>query len=474
MSTKLRFAAPLLFIVAIGLVIAITNLAAQSPASADSGASTFAITTPPPDGTPGQFGGGGFSNQPNGLISQSAFNADTATFEEVDRVPDGLGPIYNAQSCSECHQNPVTGAISQITEERAGHIDAAGNFIAPSIAVFDENGTQFTVSGRTLINSRAVCAEQQELLPTTETIRAFRTSLNTLGDGFVEMVLDQTLINLLTTERTESGGVVTPKTVRVGTLENFNNPNVPHVKRVGRFGWKGTISSLLTFSSDAYLNEIGITNRFPPFNREAVPVPPGQTNSCDTVNDPEDAPNKQPGAQDIDIFAEFMRATQAPPRNPLTVGTPDVVSGENIFTNIGCAVCHRGSLQTAPTGTVIAALGTDGSGFTVPSALGGQTIHPFGDFLLHNINTSDGIVDTGDLNDAVFTDGTSISQIANFMRTAPLWGVRTRNRLMHDGESLTFNDAIQRHAGEAATSRTNFNNLLPADQEKVIKFLKSL
>src|SRR3954454_6793340 len=70
-----------------------------------------------------------FDNKTNGFTSQTQFDLDRATFEERDEIADGLGPVYNAQSCAECHQNPVTGAGSQISELRAGHLDLFGNFV---------------------------------------------------------------------------------------------------------------------------------------------------------------------------------------------------------------------------------------------------------------------------------------------------------------------------------------------------------
>jgi len=100
--------------------------------------------------------------------------------------------------------------------------------------------------------------------------------------------------------------------------------------------------------------------------------------------------------------------------------------------------------------------------FVVPPELGGKTIHPFGDFLLHNVGTGDGIVQNG---------GPSTR---NKVRTAPLWGLRTRDRLMHDGESLTRNEAILRHAGEAGLVIFNYRNLSGADKSALITFLNSL
>src|SRR5437763_5281227 len=80
------------------------------------------------EGQPATEAPAGYDNLTNGHLSQAAFDAAKATFEERDEIANGLGPVYNAQSCAECHQNPVTAAGSQISELRAGHLDGAGNF----------------------------------------------------------------------------------------------------------------------------------------------------------------------------------------------------------------------------------------------------------------------------------------------------------------------------------------------------------
>jgi len=137
--------------------------------------------------------------------------------------------------------------------------------------------------------------------------------------------------------------------------------------------------------------------------------------------------------------------------------TPDAQAGQQIFNSIGCAICHVTSITTAPAGTRI-----NGGAFTVPAALGNKIIHPFGDFLLHNVGTGDDIVQNGG------------QASADFMRTPPLWGVRTRDRLMHDGESLTRNDAILRHAGEANFVINNYFNLSTNQKNQLITFINSL
>src|SRR5258706_16099313 len=96
----------------------------------------------------------GFDNLTNGLIEDTTHQADQARFDEVENVDDGLGPLYNAQSCRECHQNPASGAASQVTELRVGHKGPDGKFVNPNIPI--NHGAEI-ISGRSLVNDRAIC-----------------------------------------------------------------------------------------------------------------------------------------------------------------------------------------------------------------------------------------------------------------------------------------------------------------------------
>jgi CxxC motif-containing protein (DUF1111 family) len=104
----------------------------------------------------------------------------------------------------------------------------------------------------------------------------------------------------------------------------------------------------------------------------------------DVVPDPADE------GEDIENFARFMRAAKAPPRDAELAMTPDAPAGEQIFQQIGCAICHVATIITAQAGTVI-----NGGAFTVPEALGNKIIHPFSDFLLYDVGSGDGIVQNG-------------------------------------------------------------------------------
>jgi CxxC motif-containing protein (DUF1111 family) len=407
----------------------------------------------------------GFDNKSNGVADDATHQADQTKFEEVEQVSDGLGPLYNAQSCRECHQSPVSGAASQVTELRVGHLGPEGHFRTPEIPI--AHGAE-VITGRSLLNDRAICPnaavpndEIQERVPETETIRTFRLSLSLLGDGFVEAVADQTLIDLAEQQCKSSHRRICGQVLQVPIVE------APGQMSVGRFGWKDQHASLLSFAGDAYLNEMGITNRLQP---DEV------TKLCNTASEPNDTPGPD-GLSDIDHFARFIRATKAPARDSQLASSAVAKKGNSLFDKIGCATCHVETLTTAPAGTKI-----NGGTYAIPVALGAITFHPYGDFLMHDVGTGDGILQATreHYGNKVFQMMSGYLSKQNFessrnkIRTAPLWGVRLRPRLMHDGASLTLREAILRHRGEASHVSQQFEKMKREDQEAIIEFLKSL
>ena len=390
--------------------------------------------------TPTLVQNAGSQSRSNGIGEPAGdtFALDQQAFETTHDASTGLGPVFNARACADCHQNPVSGAASQFTELRVGHLDTNGNFVNPTIPINDGANT---ITGRSIVNDRATVPEAQEHIPATEDIRALRAALNTLGDGFVEAIDDATLEAIAANQPGISEGRIHGGAIPVPVLE------APGQARIGRFGWKDQHSSLLSFIGDAYLNEMGVTNRLRP--KDATTI--GKITS-----DPEDVPDAL-GLADIDHFAEFVRGTRVPPRDAALAESPDGLAGQTLFEGMGCNTCHVESITTAPAGTVI-----NGGAFTVPDALGNKIIHPFSDFLLHDIETGDGIVQTPP------------QDTANKLRTAPLWGLRMRPRFMHDLQSLTLEDAIERHRGEASRVARHFRALSPAEQQQLFTFLNSL
>ncbi len=411
------------------MTAAMAIVAQVAPTEAPSGFTTPSLTQSPAPATVSN----GLAEPPG-----DTFVADQLEFERVHDPTNGLGPLFNGTSCAQCHQNNVTGSASQITEVRVGHLDANGNFANPTILI---NGGATSITGRSIVNDRATCDMAQERTPETETIRARRAVLNTLGDGFVEAVTDQTLMGIAANQPSQSGGLIHGEAILVPVLESAG------AMSVGRFGWKDQQPTVLSFSADAYLNEMGVTNRLRPKDVTSV---------CKVSPDPEDTPDAN-GMADIDRFAQFIRATQAPPRDTILAATDAAIAGSKLFDNIGCGICHVSTLVTAPTGTSI-----NGGAYTVPDALGNKLIHPYGDFLLHDVGTGDGIYQAGP------------ADTANKLRTAPLWGLHIRSRFMHDLESLTLPDAIKRHKGEAIQVSNRFHHLNVKEQQQLITFLKSL
>jgi CxxC motif-containing protein (DUF1111 family) len=448
----------------------------------------------------------GFDNLSNGFSDAARRQADQKFFEEIEHIaPDGLGPIYNAQSCRECHQTPVTGAASQVTELRVGHLDTHGQFQSPQISI--NHGAQ-TVTDRNLINDRAICPEIQERVPDAETIRTTRVTTNTLGDGYVEAITDATLLKIRKEQCRASHKKICGQAVKVLV------PDSEGGDRIGRFGWKDQHASLLAFAADAYLNEMGITSRLQKNEVTTICSPPVTTTVPNTDPTKITEPNSLPdptdnNLEDIDHFASFMRSLKAPARDQTVTSAAEVEHGAQLFEKVGCSSCH---VETIVTGKSPAAPGGPG---LHPDALENRTIHPYSDFLLHNVGTGDGIPialiehfgrerverrmreletskaatpnagppedECSESYQTAVLEGEKHPDLLrdticarNKIRTAPLWGLRLRSRLMHDGVSVELGDAILRHQGEAEKVTEHFSKLKPADKKAVLAFLQSL
>ena len=225
----------------------------------------------------------------------------------------------------------------------------------------------------------------------------------------------------------------------------------PTTTRVGRFGWKSQLATILSFSGDAAREEMGLTNRLIPTENDPNGILPPAIAECDTVPDPEDGPDAE-GFHFIDRVSDFQRFLAAPPQTPRSG-----MRGEQLFNQVGCAQCHHASFTTA----------NDPS---LEPFLRNKTIRPYSNFLLHNMGlASDFIAQAG------------AGQYE--MRTPPLWGLRTRRPMWHDGRISegTFTDlitdAIAEHnalLSEGVASAQAYDALSSQDKADVIAFLGSL
>jgi CxxC motif-containing protein (DUF1111 family) len=163
---------------------------------------------------------------------------------------------------------------------------------------------------------------------------------------------------------------------------------------------------------------------------------------CDPIPDPEDLRDPRTGRRGIDNFESFMRLLAPPAR-----GAADDLarSGEGVFAAMGCSACHTPALETGASGNPL---------------FHRRLVPLFSDLLLHDIGTGDGIQQG--------------SADPEEMRTPALWGLRLRRPLLHDGSAPTIEDAIRRHANEAALARRGFEQATRDERAALLAFLQSL
>ena len=358
------------------------------------------------------------------------FEAGKVIYSTPLEVEDGLGPIFNKAGCFSCHANPL-GGWGSITVTRFG-IENKGEF-DPMASL-----------GGSLKQAAAISAGCEELDPALFGANHFATRVTnaSLAFGLVEAIPDSQLLAHADPNDLDGDGI----SGRAHMVEPFESPGV---FKVGRFGWKAQVPTVLTFSADAGQNELGLSNRFIPFDN----APNGdmvKLAACDTVADPEDHADGQ-GYDRIDRFTHFQRYLGVPPQTPKSGMT-----GETVFNAIGCAKCHVASFTTS-------------KARTLEAAIRGKTIRVYSDFLLHDMGTLADGIPQGDATGSEF-------------RTPTLWNLRTRDPMLHDASVAggTFADrvtaAIQAHGpfGEGAASAEAFDNLTVVEQSQLIAFLDSL
>jgi CxxC motif-containing protein (DUF1111 family) len=356
------------------------------------------------------------------------FDLGKVAFELVITEEAGLGPIFNQTSCGSCHNNPVGGPGTQ-TVTRFGTID-------PKSGVFDA----LAALGGSLLQAQSISEDCAEIIPPEATITSLRVTNSALAFGLIEAISDADMIAIRDAQPVGQRG-------EVHMVPLFEDPKGG--LRVGRFGWKAQVATVLTFSADAAQNEMGLSNRFLPFDN-APNGDEAQLALCDTVADPEDGPDGE-GFDFIDRVTDFQRFLAPPPQTPQSGMT-----GEVVFNTLGCNVCHTPSFTT--------------SSDPLEPQLSNIAIKPYGDFLLHNMGLAgDGIVQ-GD------ADGTQL-------KTPPLWGVSYRDPLWHDGRFTagTFEsritDAIQEHGlfgSQGIPAADAFAAASGSDKDALIQFLASL
>jgi CxxC motif-containing protein (DUF1111 family) len=346
---------------------------------------------------------------------QEQFDRGRALFARAFTPETGLGPLFNANACGECHEDPVTGG-------RGDEVEIHVALVRP-----DQTCDPLTDRGGPVIQQQVTPALKSALgidsEPAPEGVPlAHRTTPDIFGFGLLDAVPEKEILAYADPDDRDHDGI-------------SGRPNRTADGRVGRFGRKAQVASLRRFNDDAFLIEVGITSPADPLESTigGKPIPSG----VDPAADPEiDA-----GVlADVDAFVRFL----APPQ-PLPLDWTGR-RGRKVFGRIGCAGCHVPVLETGDSPT---------------AALAHKEVAAYTDLLLHDMGP--------DLADICL----GLATPSEF-RTEPLMGLHLMPQFLHDGRARTIEEAVRLHAGEATRARDRFQALDERDRAAILAFLKSL
>jgi CxxC motif-containing protein (DUF1111 family) len=345
---------------------------------------------------------------------RAQFEHGRAEFARVFDPETGLGPLFNANACGECHESPSLGGVGDELEMHVAAVRADGScddLRALGGPVIQQHATPALAAALGIAG---------EPVP-TEGARGTRSTPALFGRGLIDAVPEAAILALADPGDRNRDGI-------------SGRPNRFPDGRIGRFGRKAFVPTLREFNQGAFLLEQGITNPSVP-SEETVggaPLPPG----VDGVPDPE---VDREVTESADRFVRFL-AVPTPKSGPLRS------HGARLFRRIGCAACHVPELRTGQSPT---------------AALRSVRFAAYTDLLLHDMGPMLSDICLGDATPAEF-------------RTEPLVGLRVVERFMHDGRAATIAEAIELHGGEASPARDRFRALRPEDRDALLELLRSL
>ncbi len=348
------------------------------------------------------------------------FEKGKTAFERTFTPEDGLGPLFNADACGECHEDPVAGGVGDEVEIHAT------KFVAPSSCdpLFQEGGPVIQQQATPLLQAKGINKEQ---IPPSATGQALRTTPPVFGFGLVDGIPEAAILSREDPNDANGDGIS-------GRANRFIDG------RLGRFGRKALVPTLSEFNAGAFPVEQGITTPLQPVEEtiNGTPVPP----DTDPAADPEI------DLAEIEAVTDFLRFLAPPPHKKVTAAVEKalVAEGEKIFKEIGCAKCHSPSMQTGPS--------------DVP-ALNKQTVFLYSDLLLHDMGADRADICLGLASPSEF-------------RTELLMGLRFREQFLHDGVAKSVEEAIQKHGGEALAARRAFEKLAEKARKALLTFLGTI
>jgi CxxC motif-containing protein (DUF1111 family) len=344
------------------------------------------------------------------------FDRGKAIFNRVFQPETGLGPLFNANACGECHEDPVAGGVGDEVEVHATALRSDG-FCDP---LADLGGPVYQQQVTPALKN--ALGIDKEPIPGRTTAQARRTSPDILGFGLLDAVPDAAILAYADPDDRNHDGI-------------SGRPNRFFDGRLGRFGRKALVPTLAEFNEGAFPVEQGVTVPAVPdegtVGGQAIPA------GVDPLPEPE------LDAQSVALVNAFVRFL-APPSAPKLKGAAR--GGPELFDRIGCAACHVVRLKT---------------GDSDVKALARREVAAYTDLLLHDMGPALADICLGLAGPSEF-------------RTEPLMGLRFSERFLHDGRAASIEEAIRLHGGESIASRDRFAALPPDDREALVAFLKQL
>jgi CxxC motif-containing protein (DUF1111 family) len=406
----------------------------------------------------------------------SYFQSGVEDFAEIETVEEGLGPRFNGDGCVTCHSQPAMGGTSPAANPLValathnGAQNQVPSFITPdgpireARFVRNPDGTPdggvhqlYVITGRADAPGCHIAQEDFERQIANNNV-VFRIPTPVFGAGLIEAIADRDILaNAAANAAAKTRLGIRGHANRLRVARRVDLSGRPNQSgndgTVTRFGWKAQNKSLLIFSGEAYNVEQGITN-------EMFPNEIDDTPGCQFAPAPNDQTEFE-ASRPLDTsagptrFTHFMRFL-APPTPAPDNYLPGIREGRNLFSAIGCALCHTPSFTTAESPI---------------AALSRKQANLYSDLLLHDMGP--------DLADGVSQGSAN----GNEFRTAPLWGLGQRIFFLHDGRTTDLAEAIRAHksggnarqaASEANAVIDNYNALPETQQQYLLNFLRSL
>ncbi len=350
---------------------------------------------------------------------RAQFEDGKKVFQRVFTPQDGLGPLFNGNSCAECHESPVVGGVGDEVEVHATRFASGA-----CDSLFQEGGPVIQQDATPLLQAKGIKKEQ---LPADATSQAHRSTPPLFGFGLIDGIPDSTILSRDGRRDPSAVGIV-------------GHANRTIDGRVGRFGRKAATATLIDFNAGAFPQEMGVTTPSSPVEEtiNGTPVPP--------ETDP--APDPEITAEDIRKVTDFIRFLAPPPPQILTNYSDQMLAkrGQVLFDYLKCAACHVPEMTTGPSAIY---------------ALNQRRVALYSDLLLH------------DMGPALADICLEQARPSEF-RTEMLMGLRFRERFLHDGSAKTVREAVERHGGEGQPSADKFKALTDSEKKALLKFLETI